>query len=388
MAALRLAILMLNEGRGSGEIARQHSRELIDRGHQIAFIHPRMGAGVPGADNSDVPLHQQVLPVHEYLPGVGANQKVVSEMDAAEAMAFVADYEAALEKTAPSSDLMVGYHGDLAAIAAHRVASRQEKPFVLFLHGTGVEPRRLGRFANAVWDEVATAIRAADGLIVTTEYVRDELVRPLVEVPADRFLVLPCGVDTERFRPDGAGNIHAQYQLPPRYVIAPGPLIHSKGPHNVVAASGQFADIAPTIFIGDGELRSELELNLGRRGRFLGFVPDEDKTKLINAATILTAAPEKKEHFGIIYIEALAAGTVPVAYEGGGVDSILRPDVGVRTRRDPSSLGRAIRDLLRDNDRRNLMAANGRRRALAEYRPVALVGRLEEWLQGIIDRRS
>ena len=58
----------------------------------------------------------------------------------------------------------------------------------------------------------------------------------------------------------------------------------------------------------------------------MGFVPTEDKTRLINAATLLTAAPEKKEHFGIIYAEALAGGTPPVTYTGGGVPSIVTPD--------------------------------------------------------------
>ena len=71
----------------------------------------------------------------------------------------------------------------------------------------------------------------------------------------------------------------------------------------------------PTIFIGAGELQTELEnASSKERGRFLGFVSAEDKAELINGATLLVAAPEKKEHFGIIYAEALAGGTPCVAY--------------------------------------------------------------------------
>ena len=50
------------------------------------------------------------------------------------------------------------------------------------------------------------ATRSADGLLVTTDYVRDELVRPIVDVPADRFLVLPCGIDLDEFHPARAGD--------------------------------------------------------------------------------------------------------------------------------------------------------------------------------------
>lgn len=75
----------------------------------------------------------------------------------------------------------------------------------------------------------------------------------------------------------------------------------------------------------------------------------------------LAAAPEKKEHFGIIYAEALAGGTVPVAYEGGGVASIITKDVGVLTDRDPVALGDAI--------------------ATANYHYPSLVDELVSWLQ-------
>lgn len=64
-------------------------------------------------------------------------------------------------------------------------------------------------------------------------------------------------------------------------------------PQNVVEASKQYADLAQTLLIGAGELEKELEDNLGDRGKLLGFVSSGDKAQLINAAEILTAAPEK-----------------------------------------------------------------------------------------------
>ena len=43
---MNVAILLLNSGRGSGEVARQHARHLVLKGHRVTFIHPDVGEGV------------------------------------------------------------------------------------------------------------------------------------------------------------------------------------------------------------------------------------------------------------------------------------------------------------------------------------------------------
>ncbi len=297
---------------------------------------------------------------------------------------YVEDYERALEEFVDDVDIVIGHHANLTAIATCRVARSRAKPYVLFLHGTGIEPRHDGGYDDRVWELIRQSIERADGVLVTTEYVRDELVRPLAKVAPERFLILPCGVDLEQHRPDAAGDIATVYGLHEPYVICPGALIAAKGPQNVVAASEIYGELAQTIFIGDGELRAELEPKLGDRGRFLGFVSSADKVRLISGATALIAAPEKKEHFGIIYVEALASGTVPIAYSGGGVDCVITPDVGVLTEREPAALGAAVRSILMDGTRRSALATAGRERAEALYSYPRLVERLIEWLEAFV----
>lgn len=379
---MHAVVLLLNRGRGSGGVARQHARSLIERGHRVTFMHSGMDEGVAGADNRDVALHTDLLPVHEYLPGAGERQQPVATMTPAQALRYTADIVAALSAV-EDADVVIGHHANLSAIAAHFHARRRKIPYVVFAHGTGIEPRHRGGYAEPIWKQIQSALEDADGIIVTTEYVRDELVRPLADIPLGRFFVLPCGVDLDEFHPDRGGDVAARYGLPDWYVVCPGALTELKGPQNVVVASREYADLAPTIFLGDGDLRHRLEGEIGDRGRFLGFVSDADKAALINSATVLAAAPEKREHFGIIYIEALAAGTVPVAYEGGGVDSIITCDTGIRTERNPAALGRAVRALLLDDDRRARMARAGRRRAEREYDRQELGLAFESWLSDL-----
>ncbi len=381
---MRIAVLLLNQGRGSGEVARHHVRHLVDRGHTVYLLYPRIGSGVEGAVNLDVPLPDSTVPVHEHLPAAGEDERVVGEMELDEALAYLRCYEGALGPLEDDVDLILGHHASLTAVASHGAARRTGIPFALFLHGTGIEPRHHGRYDDALWQMIEEAIIAASGILVTTDYVRDQLVRNLIDVPGDRFLVLPAGVDLEAFRPDKDGNIRGSYDLPDVFVLSPGALTPTKGPQNVVEASKSYADLAPTIFIGAGHLRDELETAIGDRGRFLGFVSESDKRALMGAAAILTAAPEKLEHFGIIYAEGMAAGAPPVAYRGGGVDSIVTSDVGVLTDRRPEALGTAVRELLKDPDRRDAMATAGRARAERTFSYPDLIDELEKWLQSLL----
>jgi len=377
---MKVAMLLLNQGRGSGEVTRQQAKHLIKRGHQVCFMHPRVGKGVAGAVNLDIELGTARIPVHEYLPAAGQDQQAVSTMSYKEAMAYLPAYERALESVIDGVDIVIGHHANISAVATHNVARRHARPYVLFLHGTGIEPRHHGLYDDRIWRLIEQAVRQAKGIIVTTEYVRDQLVRSLIDLPLDRFIVLPCGIDLDEFNPANTDGIAAKYALPETYVICPGALTASKGPQNVVAASERYADLSPTIFIGAGELRKELERKLGDRGRFLGFVPSEDKARLINTASLLVAAPEKKEHFGIIYAEALAGGTPAVAYKGGGVSSIVTPEVGILTERNPARLGQAVRGLLQDKNCCSRMALAARARAEAHFCCRRLAARLEQWL--------
>ncbi|NNL79183.1 MAG: glycosyltransferase family 4 protein [Flavobacteriaceae bacterium] len=381
---MKIAILLLNRGRGSGVVAKEHTQFLLSQGHDVYFMHPNIGEGVKGAVNVDVNLNNDIIPVHEYLPSAKGGQKAVSNMDYHEAMEYVPAYEKALEGIIAETDIVIGHHANLTAIATANVCKRHDKPFVLFLHGTGIEPRHHGFYDDNLWQAIEDAIKGANGLIVTTEYVRDKLVRNLIDLPLKNFLIQPCGVDLSEFNPDNTENIVEKYSLPAKYVICPGALTESKGPQNVVEASKAYFDIAETIFIGDGELRAELEAQLGERGRFFGFVSNEDKAKLINAASLLVAAPEKKEHFGIIYTEAMAGNVPTVAYEGGGVNSIITDETGILTERNPQALGEAIRSLLLDDEKRLTMARNCRERARKYYATGVLGPRLNDWLLRVL----
>ena len=105
---MRVAILLLNSGRGSGEVARQQARYLASSGCQFFFMHADIGDGAPGAVNINIELHTAIIPVHEHLPSAGNNQEQVAAMSYARAMAYLPNYERALASVVDEVDIVLG----------------------------------------------------------------------------------------------------------------------------------------------------------------------------------------------------------------------------------------------------------------------------------------
>lgn len=81
----------------------------------------------------------------------------------------------------------------------------------------------------------------------------------------------------------------------------------------------------PLTIIGKGPDKGRLRTMAGPTVRFLGFISDEEKAQqLASAAALLFAS---YEDFGIVPVEAMAAGTPVIAYKAGGALDYIQPGV-------------------------------------------------------------
>jgi phosphatidylinositol alpha-mannosyltransferase len=117
--------------------------------------------------------------------------------------------------------------------------------------------------------------------------------------------------------------------------------------------------------VGDGPHQEMLRDRGVPRVQWLGRVPEEEKQARLRGATIACFPALDGESFGVVLLEAMAAGTALVASDIDGYRTVSRPDreAVLVPPGDADALRAALRALLGDPARRRTLAAEGRRRA-------------------------
>ncbi len=161
-----------------------------------------------------------------------------------------------------------------------------------------------------------------------------EMLGALYGVPAARVSVVPCGVDTEVFRPADRGRVRRQLGLPirERVVLFVGRIEPLKGIDVLLRAVSHLDGRFRVLVIGGdgkdlarkGELASlAAELGLDGKVTFLDAVPHRDLPLYYNAADVCVV-PSYYESFGLVAVEAMACGVPVVASRVGGLKETVK----------------------------------------------------------------
>ena len=118
----------------------------------------------------------------------------------------------------------------------------------------------------------------------------------------------------------------------------------------------------------------------------VGGVSEEDKVRYYKTADIYCSPATGRESFGIVLLEAMAAGTPLVASANEGYASLITHgyDGMLVPPKDDEALAEAIASLLRDPDLRSRLAYNGRRKA-EEYRWERVADRVMDYYDTVLD---
>ena len=142
-------------------------------------------------------------------------------------------------------------------------------------------------------------------------------------------------------------------------------------------------------FIGDGELRAEVETRIERAGlgdcvRLLGNVPHAEVVRALESGEYdLSLLASVSEGIPVAAMESMAAGIPMVATDVGGVRELVKPGSGALVpERNPLALARAIERYLRDPDARRQAGAASRAAVLASFETGATTRRLFALMAG------
>ena len=225
--------------------------------------------------------------------------------------------------------------------------------------------------------------------VTTRLAVSDAARRTVAEHFPGKYEIVPNAIDVCRFsrpaeRPEPMPNGR-------RYVLTVGRLEPRKGLDRLLQAMAivrQHTPCAQLVVVGEGPDRGAIESQareLGVDVLFAGRVSDDELPGFYQAADVVCAPALGDESFGIVLLEAMAAGRPIVASNIAGYAELLGPARCARLADvdDPASLAREVCAVF-DNPR--LARTLGERGALAarQYDWGVVAKRLQEIYYGAI----
>jgi phosphatidyl-myo-inositol dimannoside synthase len=272
-------------------------------------------------------------------------------------------------------------------------------PYGVVLHGAEVAvPGRVPGARTAL----SRVLRGARIVVSAGSYPAVEgrraargLSAPVVEIPP--------GVDTAAIVPLAARErraARARLGLPARgpLVVSISRLVPRKGMDVLVEAANRLSASYPDVVVaiaGDGRELPHLERLAAASAatvRVFGRVSDEDRAALLGAADVFVMACRNRwagleqEGFGIVFLEAAAAGVPQIAGDSGGASEAVADGVTglvVGAPGDPGAVAEALRSLLADPTRRRRMGRAARARVQEFFDNDVLASRLADALAGV-----
>ncbi|MGH9305181.1 MAG: glycosyltransferase family 4 protein [Acidimicrobiales bacterium] len=266
------------------------------------------------------------------------------------------------------------------------------RPYGVVLHGAEVTvPGRLPGARHLL----QSVLSGASLVVAAGRYPAAEGTKALPG-SSQRTVVVPPGVDTARFQPltEGA-RIEARrhFGLPAtgRVIVSVSRLVPRKGMDVLIEAVALLARDRPDLTLvigGAGRDRRRLEIVARLHHspvRFAGFVTEADLPLLNGTADLWAMLCRERwlgleqEGFGIVFLEAAAAGVAAVAGRSGGAEEAVEDGttgVVVRDPSDPRAVAEVMAPLLDDPSLRRRIGAAARRRVEQCFDYDLLAGRL------------
>ena len=273
-------------------------------------------------------------------------------------------------------------------------ARRRWLPFVASLKGIIADELRNERGwvrallrLQARWEQLNT--RRADLVMVTSRYCA-EVARLEYGVPPERVAVVPEPIDLDVW--DAQFSRAARRPRAGPVVLSVARMYARKRLGDLLRAASMLRARIPDVqirIVGQGPewerlVRVHAELRLGDSVQLLGNLSLERLAEeYVNAD--LFCLPSVQEGFGIVFLEAMAAGLPVVACRAAAIPEVVLDGVtGVLTpARDPEALADALARLIRDPAHARTLGEQGRRR-VTEFTPHHVAQRFLDAVRSVM----
>lgn len=266
-------------------------------------------------------------------------------------------------------DLIQG-HDWLVFWASRVLKYSLQKPLIYTIHATEFGRNQgiyndMQRYINDVeWYSTFEAWK----VIVCSNYMESE-VKNLFQVPDDKIVILPNGVEEDNYRVEVSAEFLKKYASPyEKIVYYVGRIVREKGIQVLIQSIPIILEQEPgTKFIIAGKgpyldnLKAQAEfLGVSDRIYFTGFISDETRNKLYQMADV-AVFPSIYEPFGIVALEAMVTRTPVIVSKVGGLAEFVEDGVNGLTvnPNDTNQLAGAILRILKNKTEAARIAEKG-----------------------------
>ena len=219
----------------------------------------------------------------------------------------------------------------------------------------------------------ARRLRDAAAVIVPSKATYDDLLATH-DIEANKVHVVLHGTDADRFAPVTPVEVDAmrgRLGIAGPYIAFLGGLEPRKNLEHLVQAFGLLADTDVSLVIAGGAVRwapdyaSRVDDAIGAlpaqiRDRVIrvGYVEHEERRALLSGAEIL-AYPSRAEGFGFPVLEGFAANVPVLTSNTSSLPEVAGEAAVLVDPDDPAAIAAGLRELLGDEDLRNVLRAAG-----------------------------
>jgi colanic acid/amylovoran biosynthesis glycosyltransferase len=225
--------------------------------------------------------------------------------------------------------------------AARELAAEFGLPFTFTAHGYDLHRKPPADFGERA---------AAAAAVITVCQANAQHLTQVFGVPAGHIRVIPCGVDLERFRPQGSAADRPRIVCVARLVPVKNLELLLHACHELQRRGVRFR----CVIVGEGPRREQLEATRTRLGLegVVELVGAAEQAEVLSwwrraAVAVLTS---EREGMPVSLIEAAACGLPAVATAVGGIPELVEDGVTGRLvpPGDPLAFAGALEELLRD----------------------------------------
>ena len=319
------------------------SKELVKQGHEVYVI------TYPHSDLADIDGIHVIGTTGLNIPGIRG-------------LMFKRNARKALEKLVNEVDIDIihGHYLFPAGAAACDVGTKHKIKTYVTAHGSDMfEMYKKQSFMRPF---IKNVLKKADVVFAVSNALKKEILATGVSRIESKTRLYWNSVDINKFSGDNRNLLESNGKP---IVLFVGNIIKRKNVNLILEAKKLSKTDYEVVVVGDGPLKKDLENKVENENisdvRFLGSRSDVEN--IIPGCDVLVL-PSFSESFGLVLIEALACEKAVIGSNVGGISEIITDDVGLLIDpNDASSLAKAIDKVIGDDEFRQKLSSNARKRA-------------------------